>query len=74
MLDEWFTDAAAWELIAAKLEEGHPVKVVSLRKPPGRKGYVMNISLSSDDPPVYVKLQLGSGKVIGRSFHYSEHA
>ena len=73
VLDEYFTDAAAWELIAARLEEGHPVDVVSLRKPPGRKGYVMKIPLGDDVPPVYVKLQLGSGTVIGRSFHYSEH-
>lgn len=73
MLDEYFTEAAAWELIAAKLDEGHPVEVVSLRKPAGRRGYVMKISLSGDDRPVYVKLQLQSGKVIGRSFHYSEH-
>ena len=73
VLDEYFTEAAAWELIAAKLEDGHPVEVVALRKPPGRKGYVMEISLGDDDPPAYVKLQLGSGKVIGRSFHYSEH-
>ena len=34
----------------------------------------MKILLDGDDPPVYVKLQLGSGKVIGRSFHYSEYA
>lgn len=73
VLDEYFTEAAAWELIAAKLDEGHPVEVVSLRKPAGRRGYVMIISLSGDDRPVYVKLQLQSGKVIGRSFHYSEH-
>ena len=72
VLDEYFTEAAAWELIATKLEEGHPVEVVLLRKPRGRKGYVMKIRLGGDDPPVYVKLQLGSGKVIGRSFHYSE--
>lgn len=73
VLDEYFTEVAAWELIAARLEDGHPVEVVLLRKPPGRRGYVMEIPLGDDNPPVYVKLQLGSGKVIGRSFHYSEH-
>ena len=30
--------------------------------------------LGGEDPPVYVKLQLESGKVIGRSFHYSERS
>ena len=73
VLDDYFTEAAAWELIAAKLEEGHPVEEVALRRPPGRKGYVMKIPLGVDDPPVYVKLQLGAGTVIGRSFHYSEY-
>lgn len=73
VLDDYFTDPAAWELIATKLDEGHPVEVVPLRNPPGRTGYVMKIPLDGVHPPVYVKLQLGSGRVIGRSFHYSEH-
>ena len=73
-LDEYFTDAAAWELIAAKLEQGHPMEEVTLRKPPGRTGYVMKFRLAGDDRLVYVKLQLGSGTVIGRSFHYSEYS
>ena len=70
----FFTDAAAWELIADKLEAGHEVEVVELRKPPGAKGYVMKIRLASTELPLYVKLQLGSGKVIGRSFHYSDRS
>lgn len=72
MLDTHFSNAAAWELIATKLEAGHPVEVVSLRHPPGKTGYVMKIDLGSDQRLLYVKLQMGSGKVIGRSFHYSE--
>ena len=63
-----FTDAAAWELIASRLESGHDVETVELRKPPGAKGYVMKIDLEPDDVPVYVKLQLGPGRIIGRSF------
>lgn len=38
VLDAYFTDPAAWELIGDKLEEGHPVETVTLRKPPGRTG------------------------------------
>lgn len=72
MLDACFTDASAWELIATKLEEEHPVELVTLRKPQGAKGYVMKIEIEPDAPLLYVKLQLGSGKIIGRSFHYSE--
>ena len=32
----------------------------------------MKIKLEADRPQLYVKLQLGSGKIIGRSCHYSE--
>lgn len=72
VLDRYFTDAAAWELIACQLDEGHPVEMVALRLPPGATGYVMKIDVSPGAPSVYVKLQLGPGKIIGRSFHYSE--
>ena len=43
-----------------------------LRKPRGAKGYVMKIDLEPGGVPLYVKVQLGAGKIIGRSFHYSE--
>ena len=57
-----------------KLEEGHGVEVVELRKPAGAKGYVMKIELGPDVPMLYVKLQLRSGQVVGRSFHYSNRS
>ena len=72
VLDSHFTDAAAWELIATRLDDGHPVEVVKLNKPSGATGYVMTVDLEPDQPRLYIKLQFGSGKVIGRSFHYSE--
>ena len=72
VLDTHFTDAAAWEFIAARLEDGHSVEIVELHKPQGATGYVMKIDLEPDRPQLYVKLQLGSGKIVGRSFHYSE--
>lgn len=72
MLDKYFSDAAAWELIASRLESGHDVETVTLRKPPGATGYVMKIDLEPDAPTLYVKLELGPGKIWGRSFHYSE--
>lgn len=72
ILDTHFTDAAAWELIASKLKDGHPVEIVEMEKPPGAAGYVMKIDIEPGQPLLYVKLQLGSGKIIGRSFHYSE--
>lgn len=72
VLDTHFTDATAWELIAARIEDGHLIETVDLHKPQGAKGYVMLIDIEADRPQLYVKLQLGSGKVIGRSFHYSD--
>ena len=71
MLDTHFTDTSAWELIATQLRAGCVVEVVELRKPPGAKGYVLKIPIESGRPYVYIKLQLGAGKIIGRSFHYS---
>ena len=73
LLDAHFTDSTAWELIAARLEVGAEVEVIELRQPPGAKGYVMKMELGTDVPKLYVKLQLGAGKIIGRSFHYSEY-
>ena len=72
LLDTQFTDASAWELIASKIESGYPLETIQLEKPPGATGYVMRIDLEPSQPQLYVKLQLGSGKIIGRSFHYSE--
>ena len=73
VLDKHFTASTAWELIAARLEGGEEVEVIELSQPKGTKGYVMRIDLGSDLPELYVKLQLRPGKIIGRSFHYSEH-
>ena len=73
VLDRYFTDPAAWDFIADKLEQMHPLEVLDLKKPAGAKGYVMKIDMGENTPQLYVKLQLGSGKIIGRSFHYSKH-
>lgn len=73
LLDGNFTDLTAWEFVASRLEEGEEVEVIDLRQPPGAKGYVMKIDLGAGVPTLYVKLQLGAGKIIGRSFHYSEY-
>ena len=70
--DTHFSDQSAWELIASELEVYREVKIISLDKPPGAKGYVMLIELEPDASPVYVKVQLMGQKIIGRSFHYSE--
>lgn len=72
-LDAPFTDGGAWELIASKLEDGHDVETVVLRKPAGATGYVMKIKINPNAPTLYVKVELRSGRILGRSFHYTEH-
>ena len=41
---------------------------------PCATGYVMKIDIEPGRPQLYVKLQLGSGQIIGRSFHYSDRS
>lgn len=72
LLFPYFDDAKAWELIAKKLEDGHEVETKTLDHPPGKTAYVMKIDLKPGRPQLYVKIQLGSGVVIGRSFHESD--
>lgn len=69
---EVFTDAGAWEFIVECMANGHDIKTIELRKPPGKRGYVMKIPGEGGRPAIYVKLQLGSNRVFGRSFHYSD--
>ncbi len=67
-----FTSSSAWALIGDLLERGHPMQEIVLRKPPGKRAYVLIVELDPAYAPLYIKLQLGNGKVICRSFHYSE--
>jgi len=65
------TDAAAWLIIVDALRNPEvEIEEIELHSPPGKKAYVMRLELHPGETPVYIKLQLGSGKVIGRSFHY----
>lgn len=68
---DYFTPDGAWEFIAERLEdENQVVEWIELNKPPGKKALVMIIS--EDPKDIYIKVQLGSGKINGRSFHYSD--
>lgn len=70
----FFTEAGAWEFVAGKLEAGHLFDEVVLENPQGALAIVMKIQLTTSDPLLYVKIQIGAGnKAIGRSFHYSDH-
>lgn len=72
VLDRYFTENTAWELIATRLKRGQEVTAIELDQPKGKMGYVMLIDLEPNVRCLYVKLQLGSGVVFGRSFHYSD--
>jgi hypothetical protein len=70
-----FTDCDAFEAIADALEnEIAEIKTVTLRIPPGKTAYEMLIPQPGGRAPIYAKLQLGSGQVLARSFHYSDYA
>ena len=67
-----FTRHSAWAFVAKKLDDGHPVEIVPLCRPPARIGYVLRIELDNDPQILYVKLELSRNRrlVHGRSFHY----
>ena len=66
-----FTPDGAWEFVRQLLVGGADVETIVLDKPPGRTGYIIKTAGRGDEE-IYIKLELGSGKVIGRSFHPSE--
>ena len=68
---DFFTDSGAWEFLADLVESGCPAKPVPLDHPPGKRGWAIIIRLNADAPEIYIKIRLGSGKLIGYSFHYS---
>jgi hypothetical protein len=73
-LDEQpFTPAGVWDYIAQVLEANPeiPIEAMTLDNPKGATGYVMSVRMGEHS--LYIKLQLGAGKIIGRSFHYSIH-
>jgi len=66
---EPFTLVGAWEYIIALLEGNIEIQPKILDD--GKPAYVMLVPLGART--LYIKLQLGSGRLIGRSFHYSEY-
>jgi len=66
-----FTEVRAWEYIAELLESDQLVVEVRLQQPPGEIGYEMVVELGNGLPGLYIKVQLLGGRILGRSFHYS---
>ena len=65
-----FTDAGAWEYIAELLEQGQELEESLQDQPAGVTAYVMQVALP--DRTLYIKVRLGAGFILGRSFHYSD--
>lgn len=61
-----------WRVIDHALDSGVPLGSITLRKPPGERGWTFKFPLASAEPLVYVKLQMIGSHVVLRSFHYSE--
>lgn len=70
---QMFTDPGAWEFVVEHLNGGCAIEPVLLEQPPGKIAYVLKLPGGPGRPLVYVKLQPGSGRVIGRSFHYDTY-
>jgi hypothetical protein len=69
-----FTEERAWIFLAELLESGTKIEVVELQNGYGknRRAFVLKAPLGTNE--LYVKFQLGSCQIIGRSFHYCEIA
>jgi|SRR5689334_13580805 hypothetical protein len=67
---DYFTDAGAWEYVAALIAADIHIETVPLDVPKGKKGYVIKVPGYRGEPRIYIKLRIGAGAVIGRSFHY----
>lgn len=65
---EAFTADGAWLFIAGELANGCQLRTIELDRPAGKTGYWFH-GKDARETRIYVKLQLGSGHVIGRSFH-----
>lgn len=66
-----FTRLTCWHFIEELLDSGHKIEVIRLKKPPGKKGYVMLYKTETNSLDIYIKLQIAE-VLIGRSFHYSD--
>lgn len=67
-----YTDEGAWELIAHLCESGVDIENKVIDEGHGGKAAYV-IIVEHGGKRLYIKVQLGSGCIIGRSFHYSHH-
>jgi hypothetical protein len=65
-----FTTRNCWDFIYDSIQSGVEIEVKPMSD--GKTGYVLKVSLPQNRT-LYIKLQIGCGYVIGKSFHYSEY-
>lgn len=65
-----FTLDGSWNFIADAINGGGVIEVIFLRKPPGKRAFVMLLD-GVAGVRIYVKLEFLSDIVLGRSFHES---
>lgn len=65
---EPFTRGGAWEAVCRQLAAGCALNAIELDIPKGKTGYWFHFH-DARGTRIYVKLQIGSGVVFGRSFH-----
>ncbi|MYD94592.1 MAG: hypothetical protein F4Y02_13075 [Chloroflexi bacterium] len=68
-----FQDAMMWRGISQLLDQGVPLRRVSLRQPRGEEAWECLARLGPDAPLVYIKLQILGSQVLLRSFHEAEY-
>ncbi|MCY3546998.1 MAG: hypothetical protein OXH49_08960 [Gemmatimonadetes bacterium] len=66
------TESGMWHAIDQALDSGIPLEPVTLRQPPGERGWTFKFRWAPAEPLVYVKLQIIGSYVVLRSFHHSE--
>lgn len=66
-----FTQFGAWEFIAECLEADSPFEEMDLTDYPGKRGYVMKVTIPDEKRLLYTKLLLLRDQVAGISFHLS---
>jgi hypothetical protein len=67
----YFSSEGAWSYIIELLESGHQFTAVPMKKPPNTIAYETVVDCGPKLPPLYIKVQIYKGKILGRSFHNS---
>ncbi|MCJ8322773.1 MAG: hypothetical protein HRU29_01700 [Rhizobiales bacterium] len=70
--EDYHTHYSARQLLEDELSKGVEVFEMSLDHPPNGTGYYFEIPIKDSVEKLYVKFEIVSGCVIGRSFHISE--